>query len=132
MSEFTSFRRRTEAAADRVRLGEWLRERRIDAALAAADTAQCAYDLATPFCDPLPVANRPVRLGQLRLVRPGLAAEARDRLLYLVVLGRPARGDWMAAPFGRYATAAVPGEIERPSAPIPLRVVCLWNTRRLP
>ena len=62
MSDFTGFRRRTDVAADRVRLEQWLRERRIDAALAAApvepatahDTAQYAHDQATPFQD-LPV-----------------------------------------------------------------------------
>lgn len=140
MNEVSRLRRPADAVAARLRLDEWLRERRIDLALPAA-SVDCAHSAAMPPqalesaapLDGLPAAaKRAVRLAQVRLVRPGLAAAARDRLLYLLVLGRPARGVWMAAPFGRYTTAALPGEIERPGAPVPLRVVCLWNSRRLP
>ncbi len=139
MSDFSGCKRRSETAADRTRLHQWLCERRIDAALAAAPvderaeaTARDRYDQESAAYDLPPIAERPVRLAQVRLVRPGLASAARDRLLYLLVLGRPARGVWLAAPFGRYTTSALPGEIERPGAPPALRVVCLWNTRRLP
>ncbi len=140
MSEFSRFQRRADTAADRTRLEQWLRERRVEAALAAAPMEEKSADAKARYTsdpepaphDLPPVAERPVRLAQVRLVRPGLAKAARDRLLYLLVLGRPARGVWMAAPFGRYTTSAVPGEIERPNAPLALRVVCLWNCRRLP
>ncbi|MEI7436162.1 MAG: hypothetical protein WCL16_05080 [bacterium] len=139
MSKTSRLSRQADTAADRTRLGQWLRERRIEAALEAAPLenampgdAEQSAPLPIKPQNLMPFNDRPVRLAQVRLVRSGLAAAARDRLLYLVVLGRPVRGVWMAAPFGRYTTAAVPGEIERPAAPVPLRVVCLWNSRRLP
>jgi hypothetical protein len=66
----------------------------------------------------------------VRLLHPSVAGAAR-RPVYVAVLSRATPFLYLAIPYSRFATPAVPGEMEASRAARPLRVWCAWNARLL-
>lgn len=80
---------------------------------------------AAPYLD----TARPAA-GDIRLVYPHrVSAPTPARPIYLVVLEQDPHNRWHIAPFSRFATPAVPGEISTGLRPLALRVLCPWNGR---
>lgn len=73
----------------------------------------------------------PLAAGQIRLLQPRGPA-ARDRLRYFAVLDLERSGDALIAPFGPLAVPATPGELRTRERALGVRVLCLWNARRVP
>ena len=112
----------------------WRVEWTIDRALDAADAA--------PGPAPVRLPRRPRRTprrrkpfdaepGRIWLADPSLVPGC-HRPLYLVVAAAPEDGWVRMAPLGEFAAPATDGELLLRHPAGELRVVCLWNTRRLP
>lgn len=82
-----------------------------------------AAKAAGPAPDPMP--------GLVWLAHPSLVPDC-PRPLYLVLLADPEQGWLHLAPFGAFSAPACDGELLLRHPVGPLRVVCLWNRRRLP
>ncbi|MCE9616472.1 MAG: hypothetical protein K8T26_19535 [Lentisphaerae bacterium] len=70
-------------------------------------------------------------VGQIRLLAPAAMSSSQVRPLYVAILARDAAGACEVAPFSRFAEPAFAGEWLTGRAALPLRVLCLWNTRAL-
>ncbi|MCF7838282.1 MAG: hypothetical protein K9N49_06595 [Candidatus Marinimicrobia bacterium] len=118
------------AAAERRRLAEWLAEWDLEQRLRAAP-AELAEGGPRPGQGRHP--SRPprgdVQPGDIRLLVP-FGPDA-DTLLYMAVLTQEADGAGWWLPFARFATPAVPGELALGLRVPALRVLCLWNGRRV-
>jgi hypothetical protein len=102
-------------------LDEWHLERRLQAADPDAPPARRA-----PIRYPAPRAGAAVRAGQIRLLPPATPATA-ARPVYVAVLAPAGPERWQVAPFGRFATPALPGEYATRRRALPLSVLCAWN-----
>ena len=118
----------TTSADDRqrARLARWLREWRI--AVTLQDES--------PGMGEAPVipgssGDRPVEAGQVRLLMP-CGPVTRVRPVHVAILRAVGRDASLAAPFGRFAEPAVPGEWLTGRTAAPLRVLCVWNGREWP
>jgi len=112
--------------AERNQLAAWLEEWAAADRLglyAAVPAGKCAA-----ACRAYPAArrSRAIKPGSLRLLAPDTPA-ARERPIYVAVLAPAGPASWLVAPFGRFATPALPGELALRQHAIPLRVLCLWN-----
>lgn len=118
-------------------LALWLEEWRVYKALAAVsvpegggsagkDSAVGGVGLTFPEAGG---RSQPLRVGQVRLLRPAGMNLLQQRPVYVVLLMRQGVASWLVAPFGRFANPAVPGEWRTGLRSAPLRVLCLWNAR---
>ena len=118
----------------RGRLAAWLREWEIERRLGGAPAAAAAERPVRPgrTADrPAPWEGEPApEAGQIRLLAPA-DGPSRARPVYIALLEPAPAGRWLAAPFGRFAAPAVPGEWATGLKASPLRVLCVWNARRL-
>lgn len=113
-------------------LARWRAEWDIGRALDAADDA-------APGPARLRLPRRPSRRrtpfgaepGRIWLANPSLVPGC-PRPLYLVVAAAPEDGWVRLAPLGEFAAPATDGELLLRHPAGELRVVCLWNARRLP
>ena len=69
--------------------------------------------------------------GRIMLLRPVMAEQPWERPFYVLVLNETGPEEYEAAPFSRFSVPALPGEWQTRLRAKPLRVLCLWNTRRL-
>ncbi len=141
----TSHTRRSSRAVllrQRRQLSEWLDEWRLEQVLLNADRQGPAAGSFPGGNDPASgetsagsAAALPGRVsapadGQIRLLAPDTAG-TRRRPLYALILA-----DWqvdglLAIPFGVLSKPALPGEWRTGLRALPVRVLCLWNTRRI-
>ncbi len=114
----------------RRQLAAWLFEWQTDRRLREA----CGAERAAPPAGTGPSAGRSRTHGpgQIVLLPPAPDAGPADRPLYVLVLAAATAGTVRAAPFGRFAVPATPGEWRTGLRAGPLRVLCLWNARRFP
>jgi hypothetical protein len=70
--------------------------------------------------------------GQIRLIHPATHDDVCLPPLYVAVLDPVPPDNWWVVPFGRFSVPAVPSEWRTGLTAMPLRVLCLWNTRRVP
>ena len=125
-------------ARERETLARWLEEWHLDALLpepepaAAGSTPEGGAAPSHPGVPaPRPAGPEPPAVGDIRLLAPETPA-TRDRPVYVAVLRALPPDGWLVAPFGRFATPAVPGEWATRRAAPPLRVLCAWNRAVLP
>lgn len=81
--------------------------------------------------DPELKARPRLQSGQIRLLRPGQMDLPQERPVYVLLLKRQSHKSFLVAPFSRFANPAVPGEWQTGLRALPLRVLCLWNARRV-
>lgn len=114
-------------------LERWFLERELDMELRLSDAdvyvgeEEDNEDVPTLVA---PFADEPVlEVGQVRLLSPEFAT-TRDRLLYVALLEPAADGGFSVAPYSRFGSPCLPGELltGREKA---LRVLCLWNAVEL-
>lgn len=120
-------------------LSQWLREWRCEQVLgeggleyepaASAAAAAAAGAPVAPAIRP-PRRRHPTAVRQIRLLHPSDTGSS-SRPLFVAIFAQPTPFLFRAAPFGRFAAPAVPGELETGRPQIPLRVLCVWNARVL-
>ena len=115
------------SAHHRQMLADWLNEWRIDRAL-RQDEAEISLMAKRSV---LLYETGAVREGQIRLFHPFTDVTAAN-LRYLAVLRKGDKGGWLTAPFSRFDTPAVPGELKTGRNVHALRTLCVWNARALP
>lgn len=69
-------------------------------------------------------------VGQIRLMMPDHTI-TRAQPLHVLILAPWSRDEWLATPFGILGTPAIPGEWRTGLRALPVRVLCVWNTRRV-
>ncbi|HMP89234.1 MAG TPA: hypothetical protein PJ991_03485 [Kiritimatiellia bacterium] len=112
-------------AHQRQTLALWLQERALDALL---DIPEDCASSAEPFrYDPIKFSPSP---GEVFLLRPAIADAWGP--VYVLILEPSDAGSWLVAPFGRYSVPAVPGEWRTGLSSEALKVLCLWNHRKVP
>jgi len=122
-------RLRPPETRQRAALAAWLREWEIGRTLEASDAEGASLPEWPAIRGTDGARRRPLREGEVRLLRPG---DGGGRLRYFLVLDAPAAGPVRAVPFGRFGVPAVPGEW-RTGHPAPaLGVLCFWNALDLP
>jgi len=121
----------------RRRLAEWLNEWRIDRILREGaeelpDAATTPEECNIPRQDSEEAGRIPDNCvaGQILLMHPTTAPTLR-RPVYVAVLAQRDQEVFVAAPYGRFSVPATPGELLTGRQPAPLRVLCLWNARRV-
>jgi hypothetical protein len=110
---------------DRARLAAWLCEWETDRRLQPAETDAAAFAALRAY--PGQKRARPISVGVIRLLAPDTPATA-ARPVYVAVIAQVGLERWQVAPFGRFATPALPGELALRRQAIHLQVLCLWNT----
>lgn len=114
----------------RDRLASWLAEWELELEMPAAE--ETVPGKAGPAADMWPAEDHavepPPASGQVRLMSPEVPV-AFNRPLFLVILSDLGDGTLMAAPYGRFAEPAFPGELVTGREAPPLRILCLWNAR---
>lgn len=120
-----------EIRRQRRRLAEWLAEWRLEQALSRADISS-ADDCGGPAVRNATTiaAQACPATGQIRLLFPDHAA-TRRRPLYVLILNQATPNEYLIVPFGMFATPAIPGEWRTGLRCLPLRVLCVWNTRQV-
>ncbi len=116
----------------RRRLAEWLAEWRLEQTLLRAESSP-GDDAGVNFGDaaaPAKTTDRQPEAGQIRLMMPDIAT-TRSRPVYVLVLMPLTSDEWLIVPFGILATPAIPGEWRTGLRALPVRVLCVWNARRL-
>lgn len=124
----------------KARLARWLHEWQIEQVLRAVPrddlegtkederpSVKLAPDLEAAPTDDEPTLAR----GQVRLLSPEVSG-AGDLPVYVAILDVDEHDRPLAVPFSRFAEPGLPGELETGITARPLRVLCLWNARRLP
>lgn len=122
-----------ENARYRRQLADWLHEWRIDQSIRQAAVAGLPPD-AAPRGFVVPEGRNSRNLspaeGLVILLPPASATFAAERPLYVLVLKKISDA-FMVAPFGRFATPATDREWKTGLRAKPLRVLCLWNARKI-
>ncbi len=136
----TSRSSRAVLRRQRRQLSEWLDEWRLEQALLNADrrgpdpgTVPGGNDPASGETAAVSAAALLGRVpapadGQIRLLAPDTAA-TRRRPLYVLILADRQMDGLLAVPFGILSKPAIPGEWRTGLRALPVRVLCLWNTR---
>jgi hypothetical protein len=105
---------------DRKKFNEWLAEREMDLMLSArADESPKGLEIIYS------IGRRKIKVGDIYILNP----VANWGPVYAVVLEEVSAERCLIVPFGRYATPAVPGEWSTGLRDVPLRVLCIWNSR---
>ena len=84
-----------------------------------------------PKIRPFDAAGETFRVGQIRLLAPGVLPAA-ERPVYFLMLSDWDGGWKLIAPFGPFTEPATPGELLTGLPDRPLQVLSLWNTYSLP
>ncbi|MDA1044477.1 MAG: hypothetical protein O3C57_04555 [Verrucomicrobia bacterium] len=114
---------------ERERLRRWLVERELDARLRLESSALTRAPSASREDIPADDID-PAAPGQIRLLHPIDLTLHTPR--YIAVLETRSTPDVViVAPYSRYATPALPGELLTQRIAPPLRVLCLWNVCEL-
>ncbi len=113
------------ASEERAALEAWLRAWRADPPPTDAPAGR-------PPPRPQRGRRQPVRIGEIRLLRPDTPAACERPCYVAVIESDPDDPSVIAAPFGRFPVPATPGEWRTALAPTPLLVLCCWNARRMP
>ncbi len=121
----------------RERLARWLKEWEAEKILRAesekmnftASAPSATGGVNTAIRTGLNMTSKPGRLRQVRLLRRTAGVEPGYRPVYVAVLEKVRKDSFLVAPFGRFAEPAVPGEWLTGLKALPLRVLCLWNSR---
>ncbi|MFC1452045.1 hypothetical protein ACFLSJ_01720 [Verrucomicrobiota bacterium] len=128
--------KRSNPERHRQRLGRWLAEWQIEQAIAAGEEThprKSRGDNARTVAGDRPgvcaVPDSEIRVGQIRLLAPETPT-TRLRPVHVAILEEDEAG-LLVAPFGRFAEPALPGEMATNRRTAPLRVLCLWNARRV-
>lgn len=109
-------------------LANWLRERELADMLAEGEDDEIAAGLkAEEILHTEPGRGAVVELRQIRLMYPDCRATW-SRPFYVAILGEPAPGVLLVAPFSRFEYPALPGEWITGREESQLRVLCLWNS----
>jgi hypothetical protein len=116
--------------AQRKRLATWLTEWRLAQRLETDEAETASGPCAVARTYPTARTRRRLSSGAILLLPPDRSA-TRGRPVYVALLEETAPEVWRVAPFGRFATPAVPGELALRRQALPLRVLCLWNTAQL-
>lgn len=113
---------------NRDKLRAWLAEWRADQLLGEHEAAGAGVVLGLRS---RPKTAKGLKEGAIVLLQPACpVAAARPR--YLAVLNVDAEADEMlVAPFSRFGCPAVRGELLMRADSLPVRVLCLWNARRV-
>lgn len=110
---------------DRKKLAAWLQEREIDRAMDVARAAPAYGPNLYTLTKKTAFAFKP---GHIVILKP--SAHALDYgPVYVLLLEKSHDRFWVAVPFSRYQTAAVPGEWNTGLPTVFLKVLCLWNAR---
>lgn len=114
--------------SNRDKLRAWIAEWHADQLLGEHEVAGSGVVLGLRT---VPRTAKGLKEGAIFLLQPACpAAAARPR--YLAVLKVDAQaGEMLVAPFSRFGCPAVPGELLMRTDSVPVRVLCLWNARRL-
>lgn len=117
----------TPDPGDKARLAAWLQE------WAVAAQLDHDSDAADESGDRLPEAtfDTIIRPAEIRLLSPRLTPLTRSRPVHVLVLEVQATGHGLVAPFSRFVTPALPGELTVETGIPALRVVCAWNRCRV-
>lgn len=114
---------------DREKLAAWLAERALDEQLAGDETPAPSSNI---LHYEIGKAIKPFGAGDIALFKPAANESRAWGPVYALLLERGADGEaWLAVPFSRYATPAVPGEWRTKFAAESLRVLCFWNAREV-
>jgi hypothetical protein len=125
-------RQPSQTAWARLALAAWMHEWQLDRRLRQADEAAPGAAPPAPCRYPATAPGRGViAAGQIRLLPP-VTPQTAARPVYVAVLAQAGGGVWQVAPFGRFATPALPGELALRRRALHLRVLCLWNVSALP
>jgi hypothetical protein len=110
----------------RRKLGRWLEEWKL-AQILRSDTDAESVSASTEHVD----SSVPPKTGQIRLMFPVRGEVKDDRPLYVVILEQRGAENFLIAPFGTFTEPALPGEWLTGLKAMPLRVLCLWNSREV-
>lgn len=116
------------------RLSSWLREWELDRILRKelandqVPQTRSSTRAAAGGGSPYGKAGKSPEIGEIRLLHPS-GSGIDQRPVYIVVLGHRRDNTFLIAPFGRFAEPALPGEWLTGLKPVPLCVLCLWNSR---
>lgn len=110
---------------DRARLTAWIGEWELDRRLAGNQSGGTAHPR-RPVAYPAANARTRLSIGQIRLLPP-VSPETAERPVYVAILDARDKTQWIVAPFGRFATPALPGELATRRRTPMLRVLCVWN-----
>lgn len=102
-------------------LFEWSLHQKICDAERVDDNAGFIEELKSPQLGGM------VELSQIRLLYPDCRA-AWERPIYAALLDKLDDGNFLAAPFSRFCTPALPGELLTSRPEPQLRVLCVWNS----
>ncbi len=119
-----------DVAWQRRRLTAWLREWHLDQRL--RDSSEAGSAEAVTATARMARRRTVLAPGRIVLLPPAPGAGPADRPLYVLLLEALPDGAFQAAPFGRFSVPAVPGEWQTGLPAGPVRVLCLWNARRIP
>jgi len=119
----------------RQRVARWLVEWKLDQLL-SRELVQHLKELPTSGMQHVAIrgelsyadAAKPIRVGEIRLLHP-TGDDSNERPLYFAVLDKQPDHMFLIAPFGCFAEPALPGEWLTGLKAMPLRVLCLWNSR---
>ncbi len=120
----------------RRRLAQWLAEWRLEQTLTHAnmstgdDAVSAGASSAHEWLLPPAGSGTVPAAGQIRLMIPDPAPIYR-RPAYILITESLPSDEWLIAPFGILATPAIPGEWRTGLRALPVRVLCIWNMRRV-
>lgn len=105
-------------------LAEWLTEWKLEETLSCDD---CRVPAAVNDS-----ADKQSRLyrGQIRLLQPAVCEAAAHKPRYILLHKIISKKECIVIPFGTLGVPAIPGEWKTSDAAQPLRILCLWNSRR--
>jgi len=113
------------------RLRRWCEEWTIDQALAGMPGPDVPAGSETGAQEePVTVPAGPLQVGCLALLAPRVS-DTRRRPLHVLLIGAGDGPGVLCLPFGPYTEPATPGELLSGFDAPGLRVICLWNARRL-
>ena len=122
----------------RRRLARWLKEWDLDRILRSEDEIPAAESSPDrPNEERLQARSRPFattalpQVGDIRVLYPAPHTAAALRPVYVGVLQEQDDAMFLVAPFGRFSEPALPGEWRTGLTAMPVRVLCLWNSRRV-
>jgi hypothetical protein len=115
-------------------LSRWLLERELEQKMGETpmpgeEAEDTDLDLAS-FPDLLRSYDATIQPGQIRLFAPA-AHSGLDGLLYFSVLKDWEENEWLIAPFSRYSSPVLPGELLLQREDTHLQTLCLWNARTM-
>jgi hypothetical protein len=111
-------------------LGEWELDRILGKELANDHNLQArsSTQSVAGWGSPYGKTGKSPAAGEIRLFHTA-GGDPHQRPVYVAVLEDRPDDAFLIVPFGRFAEPALPGEWLTGLKPVPLRVLCLWNSR---